>query len=684
MKQIIFLSFISILGFSCSVFEDDSDDDGNPGGSSLELTIDYPQTVNPGQTITIEFLDPNKENFSFFLTPDNLPSNAQVLDSDGKDISGGLSGAYPEMSEITFSVTEEGTYNFTLSIDNENWVSTISISASGCLHLSEQSFLALGIMAKRVLNGVDYCITEEVTIPKDQSYSIESQVSLQFGTNAGIIVDGSLNIGESCVLQAIDESGWKGFLVNSTGSLNLNTVQINEAGHSNFADKPAAAIVNDGSVYLNGSYIYTSATDSYGVYFLDNAVYTSAGSSVTNIDAAQPFYGGLDKFLSLNAHLTGSGFSTMIGAGELTSIAGHTSNIFFGNGAKIHIEGSVQFGQSVNLQSNEITMEADQSLIFSGGMQSNSSSIKGKDGAKWKGVYLNGTNNNFNGMTVEDAGSDFINISGNPLSEKAAVFVVGHLTSFSDCTITGSGGYGLYISPTATRSSTISGDENTFDGNAQAAIVGPLDFIHTLLYAGNSAKTITFNNSAAEAVEIWEKTSATAPTGGYKLPDLGADNYYLLYENLSFSLSSNDGLTLEAGVHIKVAAARSMVFSSSNNGGLFVKGTSENPVIIEAADAASGWNGIHMQSPHSVNLFNMDYLNISGGGAAQLPGTTGAANLIFDSSTMEFKMTNCQINNSKGYGIVIENGSNTVDHGDLNNNITFSGNASGNVLNQNI
>ncbi|MDW3209989.1 MAG: hypothetical protein R8N23_08985 [Reichenbachiella sp.] len=677
MKQLFYLLSISVLCISCSIFEDDED-----GDSGIQLSIEFPQSINPGQLITIEILEPSKENFSFYISPNSIPSNAQILDADGNDISSGFSGSYPEMKTITFSVTEEGTYDLIMSIDDENWTSNISFSASGCLHITAEQFLSAGL-TKRVLNGIDYCITEDITIPYGGAASINTDVIVQFGANAGLIVNGTLTLYEAN-LQTLNESGWKGILINDGGTVNIYSSTISEAGYSAFTDKEKAMIINDGTLSLDGSSMYTSAEGAYGVYFLDNEYNTNTGSTVSSITAEHAVYGGLDDFLSLNATLGGAGYSTIIGDGELTSIAGTGSNIFFGNGAKIHFEGSVQFGQSVNLQSNEITMEADQSLIFSGGMQSNSSSIKGKDGAKWKGVFLNGTNNNFNGMTIEDAGSDFINISGNPLLEKAAVFVVGHLTSFSDCTITGSGGYGLYISPTATRSSSISGDENTFDGNAQAAIVGPLDFIHALLHTGSSAKTTTFDNSAAESVEIWSQTNATAPTGGYKLPDLGADNYYLLYENLTFSASSNDGLTLEAGAHLKVNAARSMVFSSSNNGGLFVKGTSENPVIIEAADAVAGWNGIHMQSPHSVNLFNFDYLNISGGGAAQLPGTTGAANLIFDSSTMEFKMTNCQINNSKGYGIVIENGSNTVDHGDLNNNITFSGNASGNVLNQNI
>lgn len=681
MKNLIYYLFVITLLVGCDEGDDGEGKDGN--SENIQFTIDSPSLINPGQVFTLKIVDPTKDNFTFNISPTSIPSNARILDVDGEDVTTGISGSYPDDSEVSFTVSEEGAYSFEMAVDGEEWLTFISFSASGCLHLSEKDFLAMSSISKRVLSGTDYCILETITIPADKSMSINSDVIIQFGTDAGFIINGILNIAQTSFYQ-IDDTGWKGILINDGARFNMTGGSISEAGYSAFSEKEKAVIVNDGTLTLNGGSIFTSAEGAYGVYFLENEYANNSNPGLTIINADHAVYGSLSDFLSLNATLEGSDYSTIVGEGESTSIAGTGSNINFGNGAKIHFNGSVQFGQSVNLQSNEITMEADQSLIFSAGMTSNNSSIKGKDGAKWKGIYLNGTNNNFNGMTIEDAGSSSINISGNPLQEKAAVYVAGYLTSFSGCSISGSGGYGLYISPTATRSSVISGDNNIFDGNAQAAIVGPLDFIHTLLHTGSSAKSTTFNNSAAESVEIWSQTNATAPTGGYKLPDLGADNYYLIYENLTFSASSNDGLTLEAGAHIKVNAARSIVFSSSNNGGLFVQGTSGNPVIIEAADAVAGWNGIHMQSPHSLNLFNFDYLNISGGGAAQLVGTTGAANLIFNSSTMEFIMTNCQINDSKGYGILIESGSNDSDHGNINNNISFSGNASGDVLNQNI
>ncbi|WP_420580839.1 hypothetical protein [Reichenbachiella sp.] len=678
MKRLFYTLLIVTFISSC----DESDDGGSKGSNvGINLSIDYPQSINPGQLITIEMVDPNLESFSFNITPNSIPSNAKILDSDGNDITAGITGSYPEMKEITFSVTEEGSYNFNMSIDNESWTSTISFSANGCYYISSDEFLALGNIEKRVLNGVDYCIIEEITIPTDQSVSINSEVIIQLGKGAGFIINGTLNISQAN-LNSMEEEGWKGILINDGGTLNTYGSTISEAGFSAFSDNQKAVIINDGTLSMSGDYISTTAEGAYGVYFLDNEFSSNTGSTTTTISAEHAVYGGLDDFLSLNAHLSGSGYSTIIGDGELTSIAGTGSNIFFGNGAKINFSGSVQFGQSVNLQSNEITMEADQSLIFSSGIQSSNSTISGKDGAKWKGVYLNGTNNNFNSMTIEDAGSDFINISGNPLPEKTAVYVAGHLTSFTGCTISGSGGYGLYLSSFVTAYSSISGDNNTFDNNSDAAIAGPLDLVYKLLHNGSSAKTTTFTNSTAESVKLFAQTSATPSSTGYFLPGLGSGNYYLLDENLIFN-ENYDKLTLLEGVHIKVSSGKGIQFSNTNHSGWVSSGTSSNPVIIEAADATAGWNGIHLQGTRSTEIFTLSHTTVSGAGLLSYVGVQ-AGNIAFNSSTALFNFTDCTIKDSKSYGVIIGLSSNSVDFGDSSKNNSFSGNASGDIYNENI
>lgn len=678
MKNLFYYLFTLALLISC----DESDDGGGNGSTdAIQLSTESPQQVNPGEIFTLKIINPTKDNFTFNIIPNSIPSNAQIVDLEGTDVTAGLTGFYPDDSEVSFSVSEEGSYDFSMTIDGEEWSSTFSFTASGCLHLSAASFLEKSNIEKRVLSGIDYCITDEITIPAGQSISIDSDVEIQLGTDAGFIVNGTLNINQASI-NAIDETGWKGILINDGGTLNSNNSSISEAGYSSFTGKEKAAIIIDGTLSLDGDYISTNATGAYGLYFLDNEYSTNSSSTSSTINSEFPMYGGLDDFLAINVTLSGDGASTLVGDGELTSIAGTGSNIFFGNGSKIHFSGSVQFGQSVNLQSNEITMEADQSLIFSAGIQSNNSSIKGKDDANWKGIYLNGINNNVNGLTIDHAGSDYINISGNPLSEKAAIYVAGHLTSFSGCTISGSGGYGLYLTSLVTTSTTILGDDNIFDNNTDAAIAGPLDVVYKLLHNGSTTKNTSFTNSTAESVKLFAQTSASPASSGYFLPGLGSSNYYLLDDNLIFN-ENNDKLTLLEGVHIKVSSGKGIQFSNTNHSGWTSSGTSSNPVTIEASDATAGWNGIHLQGTRSTEIFVLSQTTISGAGLLSYVGVR-AANVTFNSSTALFNFTDCVFKDSKDYGVVIGLSSNSVLFNEGTKNNTFSGNATGDIRDENI
>lgn len=673
MKSLYVLIALLLLLHACSEEENNE---------NLSLVFDYPSLVNPGQLITIKISESNKETFQYNFYVINGP-DSEVFDAEGNSVpSRNFEGSYPEDKEFSFSVAEEGSYQFGLSADGIDQ-GVFDIVVQGCLHLTEASISKMSTIERRVLEGTDYCILEPITIPSESSVSIANEVKIAFGSEGALTIAGSLSVNSNSWFQ-LDEMGWKGIFIEEGGQLTLHESNLSDGGHTAFDGFEKAFITVGGLLNITGtSNISTGAEGTYGLYFLDTG--TAQGPSNRNsrssISAEMPMSGGMDDYVNLNIRLNGE-FSTLKGLGEGVALGSPYGDFFFPGGGKYHFEGSTQFGSVVFFQSAEIYMDQDNALIFNNGVTCQNTLMTGFEGASWKGMYCAGTGGNGNLLldaTIDNAGSSEFVISGNTVAEKASIYVAGaQLTSLNGTTIKNSDSYGIYLSSSATvdnRRHT----KNTFDNNAMANIVGPTDLVAKLLAISGSsqeANEYTFTNSAAESIQLL-RLKSSGSSRKIVLPDLGQDNYYLVSEDIS--LVVQDNLSILAGAHFKFAPNTGLAFNQ-NNLGISAIGTALAPITLEASDATLGWDGAYLSSTVSTNIFRFDYVIFSGGGAE----SSDDGNVTLNSSTAEFSFTNCTFKDGKGYGVVVESLSNTFDFQDVANNNTFANNTSGDVMDKTI
>jgi hypothetical protein len=344
-----------------------------------------------------------------------------------------------------------------------------------------------------------------------------------------------------------------------------------------------------------------------------------------------------------------------------------------------YIDGDFRAGSAVQIWSGTTLLMkagagilAETKLTISGGWTS-PAVIDGLNGVSWKGIACTpDASISISGGTIKNAGASTFNFPNFQTEANAAVYISGKSNisfSLSDFKIINSDGYGVYFDVQGTLQTSI------FKGQiSNTALAGIRLTAQTANYAIGSYTEIEFQmNPGVPAVLVEGQGSPSSLTW----QSLGTGNYYLVDADLDFGTVR---MRLNAGVHLKMASGRALVFNGDNPVFFEAFGTAENPIIIEGEDGTPGsWGGIYIESAS----FRMQHCTIKNGGEFILPGASEPANFVNNSreSFGTYLIQNCTFSGSAGYGFVEEyNIRNPYDvlAPELEN--TFSNNALGDFI----
>jgi hypothetical protein len=224
-----------------------------------------------------------------------------------------------------------------------------------------------------------------------------------------------------------------------------------------------------------------------------------------------------------------------------------------------------------------------------------------------------------------------------------------------NCTVSGSGGIGVYMPEYAHILYSDNFDGNTITNNAISAIRVRMDDVGKV----TEGNTISAASTLVPAIEMHMGLDDPLDTW----PDLGAGIDYKILETVK--IKSTKELIIQAGVTIQMVAGE--IFEVS--GGLQAVGSAGSQITFEGTESKKGhWDGMFLNGTSAVNL---DYTVIRDGGG----DLNDKANVIVESTATDVTITNSSITNSKGYGVLIKTGaldfninapaSNNILEGDL-------------------
>lgn len=249
--------------------------------------------------------------------------------------------------------------------------------------------------------------------------------------------------------------------------------------------------------------------------------------------------------------------------------------------------------------------------------------------SSWLGIaiYSNDPRNEMAFCQINGAGSGTLygtSIGGSSYEVKSAIGVSGKL-KLTKCTITNSGGNGLFV-----------------DQDASNVITDSLKFVNCLSYPiyayggtlqNMKLETNQFVSNNKNFIGVFSTTSNQSILEEVAFEKTAIP--YLFTHDMQFE----NNVTFKAGVKIFVNADRGI--SINYEAKLLIGGTSANPVLIGGLDSLAGfWKGLYIGS----NLLNeINYLNISSGGSSIFYACP-KSNILVGNEIREATLT---INNSK-------------------------------------
>lgn len=260
--------------------------------------------------------------------------------------------------------------------------------------------------------------------------------------------------------------------------------------------------------------------------------------------------------------------------------------------------------------------------------------------------YTNSANNRLEYVTIEYAGSgEGANLTTTGSASEPPRLAISH------CTLSHSGGYGLYLDGDSviTEFSSNTLTDNTLGAASVAQnVVGVLDAAS--VYSGNTVDIVDVYGGEVSDAQTWK----------------GIDADYLF-----------DSSDLYVHADLTIAAGATLVFGQSravyvyDDGSLNAVGTSTNRITFTGKQATAGyWEGLEYYYSSSVNNV-LTYVTIEYGGG----NDTGNLYLAGDAQATA---TDCTFSHSGAYGVYVTTNSTVND--DVETANTFSGNADGNVF----
>ena len=596
----------------------------------------------------------------------------------------------------TFVPPANGVYNFTLTISSQS--SSVSdettVLAGGSLEIG--GTLAEDLELKNIQPNSslpDYTVTSDLIVPDGITLSIiEDEVIIAFNSGTGIYVQqgGTLtNVygGQNYTFNSefTGMEGWKGILVEN-GTINLEQSLIVNAGKTAFANQNEAAAVTLSGTQTNLiSFSENEFVNSYSYDILVTDKFPEVFRSVENnklsysipIKAPITFMG---FWFSENPNITPETYDYIHLIPSGANIKDEISNVngfsFYPQGTKYFIDGDFWAGSGIGVgRGCTIYMKENSGILVDEGILSFGSeneiiTFTGIEDKNWKGFASRQSGSkSFRYSKIINAGHGLLNIGGFSAEEEAS-FYSAHITGakFENCEILGSNGFGYYneleqlvLEPIKT---------TLFKNCAKGGIGINLASVNLVIQKDHG--NIFELSSGVPAVLVSEAN--LNPEG--RLYSLGYDEYYLMDTNWEIF----GDFIIEAGVHIKFNSGRYFRRGTSSVLTLFeIQGTQSNPVIFDGhTDTPGSWGGFLLEG-----YFRINGLVIKNAGEFILPGATERANIVskYNLSLYDQQyLTNSEISNSAGWGIVVESGTYNFEFDDPAKNNTFSNNASGDIL----
>ena len=578
---------------------------------------------------------------------------------------------YAETDSAYFIPLSNGIYQVQLTLTKGDLSSKDyqNIDVSGAVLLPDVITEDTRLQKIAVDFGADYRVRGEFQVLA--KLTIDPGVIIEFAHDASLVVSNGGNIfADNTTFTAIDSS-WKGINVGTTGNTFANCV-IENAGNASFTgnENEKAAIMTTGSATLAFSGNTLRNSGGYGIivkdnsdFFFDNPnqVYPCTNNRFEN-NASGPMF--IPAYVL--SDLDGQNFEeetpgTFIELYESTYSAGETLNPLFSDmGIAYRVKGVLTFNKDLGI-TRAVEMYFDQE----GGIRVDGMlTVSGHDTAMvymngmnpipgaWKGIHVMNGHAGFTYASIQNAGGSTL-----PGQDETAALIVEQTLSMDHCSVSGSGGMGIHLPDAGHIQFFDNFKDNIIENNLAAAVRIRMDDVNKVV----NGNIIRPGSETVAAVEV--HMGQDDPLGTWI--NLDAEIDYKIIEPLK--IKSSKDLVVEAGSTIQLLAGTYIEVS----GGLQVNGQSGTPVTIEGTQSKKGhWDGIFLNGTQEI-LINHAVIR-DGGGALEDKG-----NVIVEATATNVTITNTEIANSKGYGVLIKSGASDFGINDPASNNTLEGDLGG-------
>ncbi len=645
--QAMFLATVILL-FSCK-----KDDEG----PQLVAQTGPDAMASIGDTVRLDLSASTGSDYQILWHLKNQPGEDTVV--------------YSETDSAYFIPLNNGIYQVQLSLTKGDLSSKDyqNIDVSGAVLLPDVITEDTRLQKIALDLNADYRVPGELQVLA--KLTIDPNVIIEFANGASLVVKNGGNIfADNTTFKAIDSS-WKGIYVGTTGNTFANCV-IENAGNASFTgnENEKAAIMTTGNATLAFSGNTLRNSGGYGIIVKDNSDFFFDNPNQVYPYTNNRFENNASGPMLIPVHvlsdLDGQNFDeetpgTYIELYESSYSALETKNPLFSDmGIAYRVKGILTFNKDLGI-TRGVEMYFDQE----GGIRVDGVlTVSGHDTAM---VYMNGMNpvpGSWKGIHVMNGHAGFthasiLNAGGSTLpgQDETAAIIVGQTLSMDHCTVSGSGGIGINLPGEAHIQFFDNFKDNIIENNFTAAVRIRMDDVNKVVN-GNTIRSVS---ETVAAVEV--HMGLDDPLGTWI--NLDAEIDYKIIEPLKIKATKD--LVVEAGSTIQLLAGRYIEVS----GGLQLNGQSGTPVTIEGTESKKGhWDGIFLNGTQEI-LINHAVIR-DGGGALEDKG-----NVIVEATAANVTITNTEIVNSKGYGVLIKSGASDFGINDPASNNILEGDLGG-------
>ena len=578
---------------------------------------------------------------------------------------------HAETDSAYFIPSSNGLYQVQLTLTKGDFHSTDyqNFDVSGAVLLPD--IISSDTRLRKIAQDLqaDYRVRSELQVLA--KLTIDPNVIIEFANGASLVVKNGGNIfADNTTFTAIDPS-WKGICIETTGNSFANCVFEN-AGNASFTgnenEKAALLAYGNATLAFSGNTLRNSG--GYGIIVKDNAdFFFDSPNQVypcTNNRFEKNASGPMVIPAYVLSDLAGQNFETetpgtFIELYESVYSAQETKNHLFSDmGIAYRVKGILTFNKNLAITRGvEMYFDPEGGIRVNGVLtvSGNDTAVVHMDGmdpvpGSWKGILVTNGHAGFSYTDILNAGGSVL-----PDQDETAALIVEQTLSMDHCRVSGSGGMGIHLPGAAHIQFFDNFKDNIIENNFAAALRIRMDDVNKVVN-GNTIHSIS---SEVPAIEI--HMGLDDPLGTWINMDAEID--YKIIEPLKIKATKD--LVVEAGTTIQLLAGNTIEVS----GGLQINGQSGAPVTIEGTVSKKGhWDGIILNGTQKI-MINHAVIR-DGGGKLEDKG-----NVIVAASAADVTITNAEIVNSKGYGVLIKSGASDFGINEPASNNTLEGDLGG-------